>query len=747
MISNWPQRLRDLWYFLITFFPVHLFILHLRRSHLLNIFWLILFGFVGGFFAESYGLRYLFLTPEYLGKISFASYGILGITAGLFIMAFHINSYIYYSYRFPFLATLQRPLWKFSINNSIVPVFFYFYLVFSIINFLIEEGIGAWAIAQYVGALFLGTILIIAFTFGYFMNTIKVLEPHGEGRTDLNPMRTVKKLIKTRGEMHPGKAVINYYLRTPFAVKITRPADHYNFSKLIETIEQHHFSASIYFLILIMITMAFNLVGDYPLVQIPAGATVFLIFSLYLMIVGAFYSRLKTWTITAGIVVFIILNYFSGKPQFRSVNYAYGMNYERAAPYNYERLQELTTDSIVNYDHQQELQVLENWKNRQNEARPKMVILNLSGGGQRSALWAVTALQKIEAELGEGFYRRIHLITGSSGGMLGGAFYREARFRQDFPGAPLKAADDTLRFLIAKDLLNPVCYTLAVNDLFFRLREVQYNGRTYPLDRGYTFDRELEANTLGLLSRDFGEYRSLEASARMPTMILGPSIVGDGRKLLMGSRGLSYLTFTKPFKGISKQREYDGVEYLRFFEEQSPRDLRFATALRMSASFPYITPLINMPSEPGMELIDAGVRDNEGFELGLRYIFEFREWIRKNTSGVVVVQIKANRPDEVPIRETPVTRLDRLVLPIGGVYKSFHNLQVYNKALLMELSRDELELPMEVVRFSLFKKEDNVSLSWHLTGNEKHNIISTIDSEFNREALADLAAALQLPLK
>src|SRR5690606_36363991 len=186
-----------------------------------------------------------------------------------------------------------------------------------------------------------------------------------------------------------------------------------------------------------------------------------------------------------------------------------------------------------------------------------------------------------------------------------------------------------------------------------------------------------------------------------------------------------------------------GVEFSRLFANQDAGNLSFLTALRMSASFPYITPLINMPSDPGIELIDAGVRDNEGFEHSLRYVFSHKKWIEENTSGVIIVQIKANRANEIPIKEERVTKLDKLTLPIGGVLKSFHNLQIYNKSLRMELSLEELKMPMDIVRFSLITEDEDVSLSWHLTNVEKESILSTFENKTNQEALTVLLEALK----
>lgn len=745
MISSFLNWLKDRWFFANSFFPVQLLLLHLRRSHLLIIFWFLLFAFVGGLLAENYGLSYLFLTPEYLDKVNFLSYFIVGVSGGLFMMAFHISSYIYYSYRYPFLATLSRPLWKFSINNSVIPVLFISFYLYRVVDILISEGFDWMSIVINTFSLAFGGLVTVFVSFSYFIGTLKTLELPEEGSKKSKALKPLQRILVPDGKIGSrSKTHINYYMSGPFKIKLTRHAGHYGRKVLLDTIQQHHFSAAIYFVILILMVIGLSLVGNNEAFIIPAGATIFLIFSLYLMVTGAFYTRLKTWTVTVGVLVLFVLNYISGFERFASLNYAYGMNYEtKLADYSNENFEALTNDSLVKQDMKNSIDILKTWKAKQKKDKPKLILLNVSGGGLRSALWVTKVIQEIDAATGGEFYPSIHMVTGSSGGMLGAAFIREVEYRHRHGKLDINLQNDTLLTLMGKDLLNPVTFTLAVNDLFFRLKKVDFGPYTYPADRGYTFDRRLNENTMGLLDRKFSEYKDLEYSSEMPQMVLAPTIVGDGRKLLMSPQGVSYLSFNRPYPGIGREKEHSAVEFSRLFADQDADNLSFLTALRMSASFPYITPLINMPSNPGLELIDAGVRDNEGFEHSLRYVFAFKKWIEENTSGVIIVQIKANRANEIPIKEERVTKLDKLTLPIGGVLKSFHNLQIYNKSLLMELSREELKLPMDVVRFSLINDDKDVSLSWHLTNVEKQSILSTFQNKANQESLEALLETLK----
>lgn len=79
---------------------------------------------------------------------------------------------------------------------------------------------------------------------------------------------------------------------------------------------------------------------------------------------------------------------------------------------------------------------------------------------------------------------------------------------------------------------------------------------------------------------------------------------------------------------------------MRFFAAHDPGNLRFLTALRMSATFPFVTPNVELPSTPVMKTMDTGLSDNFGIQDALRFLYVFQEWIGANTSGVVLVTIR-----------------------------------------------------------------------------------------------------------
>ncbi|MEL6924691.1 MAG: patatin-like phospholipase family protein, partial [Bacteroidota bacterium] len=105
-------------------FPVQLLALHLRNNLVLIGTWVFLALLMTGTVAKLYGIRYLFLAPEYLGVVNFWSFFFVGLAFGGFTMTWNLTTYLLDAQHFPFLASLGRPFTKFCLNNSLVPLFF-----------------------------------------------------------------------------------------------------------------------------------------------------------------------------------------------------------------------------------------------------------------------------------------------------------------------------------------------------------------------------------------------------------------------------------------------------------------------------------------------------------------------------------------------------------------------------------------------------------------------------------------------
>lgn len=719
---------------------------------------MLLFGYTLNYFAARYGVAFQFLFPEYMGETNPVAFSMVGFTLGGFILAFNLYTYILHGFRFPFIATLNRPFVKFSINNFILPLTFVLTYIFASISFQREqELLGWWVIAYNIVGFILGLFLFLLLSLMYFRFTNKNVlnyepqEPDTPETETLNDTEMVKTNLHRRPRFEEQGDTkhewrVETYLSAVYKVGLARSSKHYKHEILAQVFRQNHFNASLFELVMIVSFVIIGSFGDNPYFVLPAAASVLLLFTVMLMIVSILYTWVRGWTLFFFFALFFMINYSGPRLNlFNTDNHAYGLNYRGELPeYNTEVIRELNNDEEARkHDFLETIQILDKWrlKNQPISARkgkkPKMVLINTSGGGSRSAVWTLSSLMHADSILNGQLMRQTAFISGSSGGMIGAAYLRELYLRHQY-GEFDALHQATFRENMAKDLLNPVIFSIATNDFFIRYRSFTDGDETYTKDRAWAFEQQLNANLGGLLDKRLGDYRDPERRALIPLFVMAPTIVNDGRRLLVSSTPISYLTSTLPIEGMTYDIAGEDVEYARLFADRNPDNLRFTSALRMNATFPYVMPIVSLPSEPAVEVMDAGLRDNFGTKTTLQFLYTFRNWINTNTSGVVIIQIRdverdADRPD---LRRNLARRL---VAPLGSVYENFTRMQDYNNDQMIRYLTAWLDNNIDIVTFQLVPDETaSVSLSWHLTRKEKKTIRKALHSTGYQEALKRL---------
>ena len=180
----------------------------------------------------------------------------------------------------------------------------------------------------------------------------------------------------------------------------------------------------------------------------------------------------------------------------------------------------------------------------------------------------------------------------------------------------------------------------------------------------------------------------------------------------------------------------DGVDYQRLFAKQDPMNLRILTALRMNATFPYVLPNVWLPTNPVIDVMDAGLRDNYGQESTVRFIHVFKDWIKKNTRGVVILQIRDRKTGgwDNPYKSEEFSEL--FTKPLLLLQYNWYKMQEYNQNDLLSLSQSIMGENLYKISFQYVpKKEDaGAALNFHLTKREKYNIASALDNENNTTA-------------
>ncbi len=281
---------------------------------------------------------------------------------------------------------------------------------------------------------------------------------------------------------------------------------------------------------------------------------------------------------------------------------------------------------------------LEAWRKRfpAGSEKPKLAVISVSGGATRSAYWVATVLDRLEAEI-PGLSDHVRIISGASGGMVGTAFYvKELKNRRDDPTRPPKRYKD----LIPYNSIRPVARFIALRDLWRSLLPVRWT-----LDRGIVLENTWGGSPDGGIKVPIQEFVASEAVGEIPSLIFSPMMVDDGRRLLisnldlwnLSNAGGSQITENDPGKNPHAY-SLTAFEFFRLFP--MAKDFLVSTAVRMSASFPYVSPAVNLPTDPPRRVVDAGYYDNYGVQVSSAWLQKHADWLVENTSGVVLIQIR-----------------------------------------------------------------------------------------------------------
>jgi hypothetical protein len=671
------ERIISIFYIL----PFRLLLNHLKENFVLIISWIFITFIILEKIGDSYGVPILFLNPEYLGVVGYFSFQLVGVCFGAFYITWNLVSYLLFSYRYPFLASLQWPFAMFTFNNSIIPFYFLLIYLFKIIQFqTYEMGKEPLQIFWMILGIFSGFILLLLIVSVYFHFTNKNIHHYfvPEEEASSLPNQNWQDLT---GE---GKADrVDYFLSRSLKFRPTREVTHYNDDLLKKVFLQHHFNAFLVIILNISVLIGLGFIVEKPVFEIPAAGTIFLFFSFVISLAGLIYYWSGKWGAVALIAVIIVLNTFSKFEWMQTDSQAYGLSYEDPAVYSLENLESLNTPEQVEKDILQTLSILNNWKAK-NQAgkpyyyKPKMFIVLASGGGSRSATYTLKVMQTLDSLSNGEFMSHTALMSGASGGMLGLAYYRELYLREKL-GLVDNLYSSEYIDKISADLINKIATTIVSNDLFFGFRKYTYEDKKYNFDRGTSFELAFNNSTDNILNKGIGEYASLEQSADIPLMFLAATNVADMRKLVISAQPVSYMmrSYSTDDPNENNSFEIDAIDFGAFFKNNGANQLRMSSALRMNATYPLILPNVSLPSSPKMDVFDAGIRDNFGIENTTRFLNVFQDWIKNNTSGVVIIQIRDNLKKNVVEDFEYKTFLSKMGSSFGSVYSNLTSSQDY----------------------------------------------------------------------
>ncbi len=697
---------------------------------------------------KNFGAASLYLAPEYLGNVTSISFAIVGIAVGMFIISWHITTFILFSRYFKFLATTNNPFLRYCINNSIIPLAFLLFYFFKAWHFdHYKELISTIDIIFLCGGFIAGLVFVFAISFIYFFGAdrtilrrmLPIISNPKEYITHLQP-----HAIKTNSDNNIN---VEWYLENPVSVKKTRNVSHYTQQFVDNLFKRHHFAAVIAIFIAFLFLLIIGFFLENKFFQIPAAASITILFAILIGVSGAFTYFLQSWSIPYLLALILILNIFYTLGWIDPRNKAYGLNYSNKnerPEYSRENLVDLCNQKNMDADRQNMIHILENWKKKQNEEKPLLVIINTSGGGNRSAAFTMNALQKIDSVTNGELMKKTFLITGASGGMLSAAYFREL-YLQKQKNSNINLHDKKYADEISGDLLNPMFSSFVARDLIAPAQRFKVGPYTYVKDRGYAFEMKLNDNTEGLLNKHMGDYKQDEYNANIPLIFFNSTVSRDGKKMIISTQPIRFMMRGRQDTVHFPPTDPDAIDFTSFFTKQDPRNLSVLTALRMNATFPVVLPNVWLPSQPIIDVMDAGLHDNYGEETALRFLSNFDDWIKENTRGVLIIQL---RDREAGGWENPYysdNMSDHITKPFFLLQHNWYKLMEYfqNDMLSYYTKNISYDFYKVSLQYVADNEESKAALNFHLTQSEKTNIALALRSDYNKNSLLQVQQYFQ----
>lgn len=359
--------------------------------------------------------------------------------------------------------------------------------------------------------------------------------------------------------------------------------------------------------------------------------------------------------------------------------------------------------------------------------REHAVVIAINGGGIQAAAWAAQVLTGLEerarSEKIESFADSVRLISSVSGGSVGAAYF----LNQYDPVRGFNPAADmeSIREAAQSSSLHAVGWGLLYWDIrrpYIPWSVGLFNDRGFALERAW---RRVEG-----LDRKLSTWRAGVREGHRPAVIFNATSADIGTRFLFSNARVG-----------EKEGQAD------FHQSYPGRDVPISTAVRLSATFPYVSPVARaydgrlLPDEP--HIADGGYYDAYGVSSLVEWLNAAltEELSSKGIQSILVVEVRGDqRPapeDDEPADQSPPRDRDRLT----GVGRRSWSYQLHAPLGAMlevrtagQIAHNEAELCLLIRRWQLDPRQIRIRrlllefpeasppLSWHLTRGERDRI-------------------------
>ena len=357
--------------------------------------------------------------------------------------------------------------------------------------------------------------------------------------------------------------------------------------------------------------------------------------------------------------------------------------------------------------------------------RPAVVVA-ATGGGIQAAAWTARVLAGLQADAqtcGTDFDQAVVAISAVSGGSVGAMYFVDAyRGGRLPPGTPMETAVRAAEASSLDDVAWGLTYPDAVWTVAPFLRGLSIvprphlvNGPNLLVDRGTALENSWK-RTPSLATATLDDWRRDAATGNRPAVIFNSTIVETGERMLLGTTSLD---------------AKDAIGRVDFGTDRHylDSDVQVVTAVRLSATFPYVSPPARLARngvfDDEFHMVDGGYYDNYGTATLV-------EWLNQAFSGA-----SGGRPSKIlllQIRSFPTEQPGAPPGKRGWLFEAAHPLEtLYNVRGAGQLSHSDVNVALLqrarpdvtsiIIEFPSRVAEDldDVAppLSWHLTPQDR----------------------------
>jgi hypothetical protein len=355
------------------------------------------------------------------------------------------------------------------------------------------------------------------------------------------------------------------------------------------------------------------------------------------------------------------------------------------------------------------------WENAQGRDAP-VVVVATAGGGIRAAAWTARVLTGLAGAC-DRFASSLLLVSSVSGGSVGSMYvvgsYDDSR---RLPAERLAS----IRSSAENTSLSAVGWGLTYPDLVRTLPLVGFGLRLFSpapqtIDRGWALEHEWVSHWIDrgtALPPTLGEWSDDVAAGKRPAVIFNATASESGQRFLMAS--------TLVGRASGSAADAFTIQFADAFDRF---DIAVPTAVRMSATFPWVSPMARPTGGTDtnrVHLGDGGYYDNSGVLSAVQWLLDARAALAHHPVTLVVIDAASDPPDTG--RAWSWQR--QIVAPLGTLLAVRTSSQQFRAAYERDVVAAYLEDErLDVTAVVLAYPADRLApLSWHLTPDQRGRI-------------------------